>query len=152
MSLSESQSYTVTLSGRELALRRWQAMSSLGKSAVRGASNKSSTGSEYQRKSAQNLDQAAGQNWPFNPMPVRESQASESQAHEACGPECGCDSNKSEPAVSAGGPLVRSDISSRTLARMRREAASKTGKAGQQRVAKAVQVAQHLPASQLYSA
>ncbi|MFZ8912550.1 MAG: CsoS2 family carboxysome shell protein, partial [Burkholderiaceae bacterium] len=157
MSLSESQSYTVTLSGRELALRRRQAMSSLGKSAVRGASHKSPTGSERQRKSAQNLDQATGQNWPFNPMPVRESQASESQAsesqaHEACGPECGCDSNKSEPAVSAGGPLVRSDISSRTLARMRREAASKTGKAGQQRVAKAVQVAQHLPASQLYSA
>ena len=167
MSLSESQSHTVTLSGRELALRRRRAMSSVGKSAVRSASHKSSAGSEHQRKSAQNLDQAAGQNWPFNPMPVRESQASESQAHEsqahesqahesqaheACGPECGCDSNKSEPAVRAGGALVRNDISSRTLARMRREAASKTGKAGQQRVAKAVQVAQHLPASQLYSA
>jgi|GEM_PF-2562472 hypothetical protein len=74
MSLSELQSYTVTLSGRELALRRRQAMSSLGKSAVRGASHKSSTGSEHHRKSAQNLDQAAGQSWPFNPMLVREGQ------------------------------------------------------------------------------
>lgn len=61
MSLSESQSYTVTLSGRELALRRRQAMSSPGKPAIRGVLHKSSTGSEHQRKSAQNLYQAAGQ-------------------------------------------------------------------------------------------
>ena len=147
MSLSESQTYTVTLSGRELALRRRQAMSSLGKSAIRGASQKSSTGSEHQKKSAQHVDRTGGQDWPFSPMP-----ASASQDHEVCGPECGCETKKPEPAAGALGNLVRGDISSRTLARMRREAASKSGKAGQQRVAKAVQVAQHLPASQLFSA
>ena len=147
MSLSESQTFTVTLSGRELALRRRQAMSSLGKSAIQGAAQTSSTGSEHQRKSAQNVDRAGVQDWPFSPMPARAS-----QDHEVCGPECGCDSKKPEPAATPLGNLVRGDISSRTLARLRREAASRSGKAGQQRVAKAVQVAQYLPASQLLSA
>jgi hypothetical protein len=92
MSLSESQTYTVTLSGRELALRRRQAMSSLGKSAIKGASQTSSTGSEHQRKSAQNVDRAGVQDWPFSPMPARAS-----QDHEVCGPECGCDSKSPSP-------------------------------------------------------
>lgn len=150
MSLSESQNYTVTLSGRELALRRRQAMSSLGKSAVRSAAQKGATALRQERKSAQYTEQTAAQvtqEWPFSPMPARET-----QVHEGCGSECDCDSKKVEPVAGSPASLVRSDISSRTLARMRREAASKTGKAGQQRVAKAVQVAQHLPASQLFSA
>ena len=165
MSLSESQTYKVTLSGRELALRRRQAMSSLGKSAVPVLKTASSPQAQHRKKPAQNLEQARGQDWPFSPMPAREV-----QLHEGCEAECNCEPTPSTEAAEAvdtslkpaasrlesGSPLVpslvRGDVSSRTLARMRREAASKTGKTGQQRVAKAVQFTQHLPAFQLYSA
>lgn len=140
MPLPEPQTITVTLSGRELALQRRKAMSSLGKSAARMTAQPrapqegcaAECGCAPQPGPVTAFEQAM--------QPAREQPAREQPARE---PGLGMATGSRQPP---------SDVSARTLARMRREAASRHGKAGQTRVAKAIQVAQHLTPAQLVTA